>query len=363
MDRAGIETWLMHVLRNIDRDRFQMDFLVHSDAPGDYDDEIRALGSRVIPCLSPSKPWRYARNFRRILRQNGPYDVVHSHVHHFSAYLLWLASQYGVKNRVAHSHSDTSSVDAKVNFARRLYLDTSENILKKYATTGLAASKKAAIALYGPDWESNPRLRIFHYSIDLSPFERQIDSVTFRREIGIPSDAFIMGHVGRFQPMKNHKFLVEVFQEVRNRNSNAHLLLVGDGPLRSEVEDQVEQLGLSNYVHFTGLQQDIPKFMMGAMDAFVMPSIYEGLPMVGIEMQAAGVPFVLSDAISDELDVIPELSCRLSLDQTAQTWADSILQIEKNKPAISPQQSLSIVKSSSFNIDNSVKELEQIYGS
>ncbi len=363
MDRAGAETWLMHVLRNIDRERFQVDFLVHSDAAGDYDDEIRALGSKVIPCLSPSKPWLYARNFRRILRQHGPYDVVHSHVHHFSGYLLWLASQYGVKNRVVHSHSDTSLTEANAGVARRLYLNTARTLLEKYATTGLAASKEAAVALFGPNWESNPRWRILHCSIDLSPFERQIDSVALRKEIGIPDDAFVMGHVGRFQAMKNHAFLVEVLQEVRNRNSNAHLLLVGDGPLRSEIEAKVKQLDLSKYVHFVGVQKDIPQFMMGAMDVFVMPSIFEGLPMVGIEMQAAGLPFVLSDAISDELDIIPELSCRLSLDQTVEEWADSILQIEKNQPTISQQKILSIVKNSSFNIRESIKDLEEIYGS
>ena len=363
MNRAGVETWLMHVLRNIDRERFQVDFLVHSDAVGDYDAEIRALGSNVIPCLSPSNPLRYARNFRRILRQHGPYDVVHSHVHHFSGYLLWLASQYGVKNRVSHSHSDTSLVEANAGFARRLYLNTAQSLLKKSATTGLAASKEAAIALYGADWESNPRWRILHCSIDLSPFERPVDSVAFRQEIGIPANAFVMGHVGRFQPMKNHTFLVKVFQEVRKRNANAHLLLIGDGPLRASIEEMVAQLELSDYVHFAGVQTDIPQFMVGAIDVFVMPSIFEGLPVVGIEMQAAGLPFVLSDTIAHELDIIPELSNRLSLDQPIEQWADAILRIERDKTKISPQQSLSVVQNSSFNIKNSIKELEAIYGS
>src|SRR5262245_22629351 len=122
MNHAGIETWLMHVLRNIDRDRFRLDFLTHSLKPGAYDEEIRSLGSALHPCLSPSRPSSYARNFRRVLRESGPYDIVHSHVHHFTGYVMWLSRKAGVPVRVAHSHSDTARKDAASSFLRRSYL-------------------------------------------------------------------------------------------------------------------------------------------------------------------------------------------------------------------------------------------------
>lgn len=361
MDRGGVETWLMHALRNIDREQFQMDFLVHSEVAGNYDDEIRALGSKVIPCLSPSNPLLYARNFRRILQEYGPYDIVHSHVHYFSGYVLWLASRCGIATRLAHSHNDTLPAEIGAKAARRFYLNVTGKLIKIYATRGLAASEKAAVALYGSDWKKDPRWEILHYSIDLAPFERCVDSSSLRESLGIPKDAFVIGHVGRFHLQKNHVFLIKIFQEIRNHNSNAHLLLVGDGPLRTSIENMVEQLGLSDYVHFLGIRKNIPEIMMGAMDVFVMPSLFEGLPVAGIEMQAAGLPFVLSDVISHELDKIPTLSCRLSLDKSAAVWADSILQIEKNKPAITPQESLAIIEESSFNINTSIKKLRSVY--
>src|SRR5690242_11069048 len=121
MNRGGVETWLMHVLRHIDRDRFQIDFLVHTTQPCDYDDEIRRLRSTIIPCLDHFRPWLYASNFRHILREYGPYDVVHSHVLHYSGYILRLARQAGVPVRVAHSHLDTSPFQSKLPFLRRVY--------------------------------------------------------------------------------------------------------------------------------------------------------------------------------------------------------------------------------------------------
>src|SRR5688572_4535103 len=108
MNRGGIETWLMHVLRHIDRRHFQVDILVATEQPGDYDQEARALGARILPCLRPRRPWAYARNFRRIVRTHGPYDVVHSHVRHFSSYVVRLAARAGIPVRLVHSHSDTS---------------------------------------------------------------------------------------------------------------------------------------------------------------------------------------------------------------------------------------------------------------
>lgn len=133
MNRGGVETWLMHVLRHIDRDRFQMDFLVHTTKPCDFDDEIRALGSQVIPCLHPSRPFVYARNLRRLLREHGPYDVVHSHVHHYSGWTLRIAHQAGVPVRVAHSHSDTFSVQAAAGLVRRGYLRLMRTLIHRHA--------------------------------------------------------------------------------------------------------------------------------------------------------------------------------------------------------------------------------------
>src|SRR5208337_2567617 len=133
MNRAGTETWLMHLLRNIDREQYRMDFLVHTAQRFEYGEEIEALGSRIIPCLHPLKPWSYARNFMRILTEHGPYHVVHSHVHNFSGLPLYLARLAGVPVRIAHSHNDTSRSDGGARPARLAYLRLTSRLIRTNA--------------------------------------------------------------------------------------------------------------------------------------------------------------------------------------------------------------------------------------
>ena len=213
MDRGGVETWLMHVLRKIDRERFKMNFLVHTTKPCAYDGEIRALGSEIIPCLYPSRPWVYVGNFLRILRERGPFDVVHSHVHHFSGFVLKLAQRAGVPIRIAHSHNDTTSAESRSHPTRRLYLGLTERWISRHATLGLAASPKAAASLFGPGWRDCPQRRVLYYGIDLAPFRGVTHRASVREEMNIPADAFLVGHVGRFHEQKNHTFLLEVAAE------------------------------------------------------------------------------------------------------------------------------------------------------
>lgn len=361
MNRAGTETWLMHILRNIDRDHFQMDFLVHTDQPCAYDEEIRALGSKIIPCLDRAKPWLYSRNLKRILRKYGPYDIVHSHVHHFSGYILWLAKQVGVPIRIAHSHNDTFEVDAHASFLRRVYTTLMKGFIQSHATTGLAASRVAALALFGDDWENNPRWQVLYCGIDLTPFKTPVDGLVLRQELGIPEDAFVIGHVGRFEAQKNHLFILEIAALVAKKEPTMRLLLIGDGILRPIIEEKVKQMGLTHYVIFAGLRSDVPQVMQSVMDIFLLPSFHEGLPVVGIEAQAAGIPFILSDVITEELDRVKPLIKRLNLSQGASEWAKAVLESPSLK-SLSPQgESLTIMESSSFDIAYSVQDLTKIY--
>jgi glycosyltransferase involved in cell wall biosynthesis len=361
MNRAGTETWLMHILRNIDRDRFQIDFLVHTDQPCSYDDEVRSLGSQIIPCLSSSKPWLYARNFKRILDEKGPYDIVHSNVHHFSGYVLWLAKQAGVPIRIAHTHNDTSEVDANVSFLRRLYLNLMKGAISRYATLGLAASRLAAASLFGQNWSEDPRWRVLYFGVDLTPFKTPVDGQVLRREIGIPNDAFVVGHVGRFIEQKNHLFLLEIAAAVVQQKPLTRFLLVGDGSRRPVIEEKIQQLGLTPYVILAGLRSDVPQLMQSVMDVFLLPSFHEGLPVVGIEAQAAGLPFILSDVITEELDRVKPLIKRLSLSQSASEWAKCVLESPSLK-SLSPQsESLTSMENSPFNIAYSVQDLSKIY--
>ena len=358
MNPGGIETWLINVLRSIDRSRFQIDFLVHTDQQCFYDEEIRALGGRVIPCLNLS-PWQYSRNFSKILQQEGPYDVVHAHVHHFSGLVLKLAYQAGVPIRISHSHTSTSGVKLKI--ARKLYLALMNRWVRLYSTVGLAASSQAAADLFGSNWQQDPRYQILFCGIDITPFKQNLDRFTIRAELGIEPETLVIGHVGRLEAPKNHQFSIEIAAEVAKQQPNLCLLLVGEGSLRFQLEEQVRELGLGDRTIFTGGRSDVARLMLGAMDVFVMPSLYEGLGLALVEAQAAGLPCIVSDVIPSEADLVGDLICRLPLSTAPAIWAKMILEMQHK--SLSPSTVLSIVENSNFNLTISNQKLIKIYQS
>jgi glycosyltransferase involved in cell wall biosynthesis len=327
---------------------------------GQYDQEIRRLGSQIIPCPHPQRPWVYSPSFKHLLHQHGPYDIVHSHVHHFSGYVLRLAQQVGVPVRIAHSHLDVAAQETEVGYLRRLYLNLMRVWITKYATAGLGCSHEAAADLFGADWESDPRWQILYCGIDLAPFQEIIDAADVRAELSIPADALVIGHVGRLAHQKNHQFLIEIAAIVAERHPNLYLLLVGDGPLRSGIEHQAAQLGLRHRVIFTGVRSDVSR-LMAAMDVFVMPSFHEGLPVAAIEAQAAGLPLVLSDVISKEVEVVKPMVQRVSLSQPASVWADIVLATPRASTRLNRAEQQSSLANSAFNITNSVQALKKVY--
>lgn len=362
MTRGGIETWLMHVLRHIDRARFQMDFLVHTTEPCSYDDEVRSLGSRIISCPRVSQPLLYGSDFKRILRENGSYDIVHSHVQHFNGYVLRLAKEAGVPIRISHSHNDTSILEAKASPARKLYFSLTKWWISRYATIGLAVSRQSARSLFGYHWEKDPRWQVFYCSVDLTPLRHQaVDREAVRAELGISKTAFVIGHVGRFQEQKNHEFILSIASCLVKKDADICLLLVGDGVLRTEIKEKVDRMNLTDCIILAGVRSDVPRLMLAAMDLFLMPSLHEGLPLVLLEAQAAGLPCIFSDVITQEVDmVIPSLQ-RISLSQTASEWSDAILTTKKAKPKITQTQAYQSIEQSSFNIHKSIKQLEALY--
>jgi glycosyltransferase involved in cell wall biosynthesis len=361
MNRGGIETWLMHILRHIDRDRYQMDFLVHTSEPCAYDDEIRALGSKVIPCLNSSRPWLYAHNFQRILNECGPYNIVHSHVHHFSGFVLRLAEKSGVPVRIAHCHNNSSPVEANANLQRRFYLNLMKALIKRHASLGLGCSQLAAADLFGSDWKVDPKWQLFYCGIDILPFQQPIDALKIRTQLSIPTNAFVIGHVGRFQEQKNHQFLLKIFAEVANRESQVYLLLLGEGPLRANIEQQALQMGISDRVIFAGSRSDIPQLMMGAMDVLLLPSLHEGLPIVGIEAQTARLPLIMSDVITDEFHKIEPLVIKIALSQPVEVWANAVLAARNKRSKVATAECLTAMLNSEFNITNCIKILTKTY--
>jgi glycosyltransferase involved in cell wall biosynthesis len=363
LDQGGIETWLMHVLRGLDRQQVAMDFLIHAEHDCAYAEEVRRLGGRIFVCPYPERPWRYARDFCRIVRRYGPYDIVHSHVHHFSGYVLYLAKCFGITSRIAHSHNDTTVAEQGHSRWRQYYLAGMRWAIQQYATLGLACSEEAGADLFGRSWGDDRRWQTIYYGIRLPNAVPATRNVDLRGNLGIPANAFVIGHVGRLVEQKNHDFLLEIAAELVKQHAQLRLLLIGQGELQPHLTQRIAELGLGGHVMLLGTRSDILPLMRDVMDIFVFPSRHEGLGIVLLEAQAMGLPCVISDVIPAAVDVIPEIVQRVSLDQAPVTWANAISNWRHYKQMIDADGAMAELQRSPFNIAVSQQCLLTFYQS
>lgn len=253
--------------------------------------------------------WTMYKLFKR-----GHYDVVHCHLDwYMNSYVCFLAMLAGVKKRIAHHHQaySVSALSQAEGPNRMSFRALTRNLLcalmripcKMFATHWLACGEAAAINGWGNFAVAKGHVTILPNAIDPDRFKfSEISRKEIRAKYGIKDDDFVIGHVGRFFPQKNHEFLIDVFKEVRNNKPNAKLLLLGDGPLRDKVRQKVESLGISEYVLFAGLQKD-PAPFYSAMDVFAFPSLWEGLGIVLLEAQYNGLPCVVSEVVPREVEI------------------------------------------------------------
>lgn len=360
LNRGGIETWFMHMLRAMDRQTVALDVVVHTEEEGEFEGEVRALGASVFHCPTPTNPLQYARDLRAVLKSNGPYQVAHSHVYDFSGYVLRIAGNAGVPVRIAHSHTDRLLRMPLDGCLRRVTLPLQRYWIRRYATVLLGASEQAAQSLFGTRQHHTIRSEVLLYGIDLSQYGASPKSSALRDKWGISNETLVVGHVGRFDSSKNQRFAVDVFSELIHQGLTARLLLVGDGASRQQVEQHVNHLGLVDKVIFTGIRGDVPELMQSVMDVLLFPSKYEGLGLVLVEAQAAGLPCIYSDAIPVEADVVPQLLTRLSLNQRPSVWAKAICHA-RSSSQLSRAQALQAVSKSAFNVTRSVDALQNLY--
>ncbi len=361
LERGGISVWLMTVLRHIDRERYRMDFFVHTGRHCAYDDEARSLGTRLINCPDWKAPLAYSRRFARALKDYGPYDVVHAHPHYFSGINLMVAAWQGVPVRIAHSHHwEVRRSEQNESPFKRLYYCGMARLIDRYATVGLAASRPAAEDLFGDAWRSDPRHRLLFCGIDLAPFHTSYDCAEARAELGIADGMRTIAHVGRFIYQKNHAFVLRVFAEVLKRDTRQILLLIGDGPLEEKARRIACELGVERNVRFVGSRSDVPRLLMTCADVFLFPSLYEGLGLALVEAQAAGLPCVTSD-VPDESVVIDALVRRISLKQPLEMWVEEIFRAYDRRGMVGQPGALKRVEGGRFNILNSIGEIQSIY--
>ncbi len=322
MNRGGIETWLMNVARAVPPGEVRLSFLVHSDRTSDYDGEIRGLGHRVVVCPLGRNPAGYVRRLSRVLRDEGPFDAVHSFTSTFSAVPLAVARAHRVPVRIAHSQTDRRAVVAASGAARRAYSRGATAAILRTMTAGMACTPEAALFLFGRTPAQDDRVRIVPNGIDLAPFAHA--SPSLRAGLGIGPDRLVVGHVGRFVAVKNQRFLVEVARSWRDAGQEVALVLVGEGPDREQVAAAVAEAGLTDRVHLVGLREDVPG-VLADLDVLVLPSLWEGAPITLVEAQASGVPSVVSHAVTGATDAVAGLVTRMPAGAGAPDWARTVL--------------------------------------
>lgn len=348
MQRGGLETMLMNYYRNIDRSKVQFDFLVHRDFEADYDQEILELGGKIhrLPVLNPFGP-DYLKKLDQFYKEHPEYKIVHSHLDCLAGIPLKYAKKNGVPVRIAHAHNSNQTKNLKYPiklFCRR-------NITKN-ANHLFACSEEAGKWMFqGASFE------ILHNAIDAqqyiyNPLSRQ----KVRKEFGFGEDTLVIGHIGRFMPQKNHSFILDIFAEVLKYKSNSRLLLVGEGDLEQEIRKKAAVLNIDAKIIFTGLRSDVPDLLQ-AMDVFLLPSLYEGLPLVIIEAQAAGLPCLISDKVPIECEKTKGLIQPNSLNSSVECWAKMVVNLTKD----GRRNTFEEIKVAEFDIRENAKKLETFY--
>lgn len=349
---GGVESVVMNYYRYIDRTKIQFDFICDDDSTNIPYEEIEKLGGKVILIPPYQKVFKYHNKLKKILKE-GHYKIVHSHINTLSVFSLFAAKCAGVPVRIAHSHSTTNKKEKKKNLLKQLLRPFS----KLFATDYMCCSELAGRWLFGDKEYDKGNVYLLNNAIDLDKFKyNETLRKKKRKELGIKDDTLVIGHIGRFVAQKNHDYLIDIFNEIHKKNNNSVLLLAGQGPLMEEIKNKAKELNLDDSVKLLGQRNDANELYQ-AFDVFLLPSLYEGLPVVGVEAQAAGLLCYLSDDMTKETKVL-DITKFMSLNNTPEEWADNILDDVKKYKRIDVSKEMT---AKNFNIKEEVKRLEKYY--
>lgn len=314
----------MDLYRHIDRNQIQFDFLIHQAQKGYYEEEIGTLGGRVyrVPRFRLYNIGEYKRALREFFESHHEFGAVHGHMTSTAAIYLPIAKKSGIPVTIAHARSAGVDKGAKGVMTRILRMPLSQKCDYMFACSNLAAE-----SVFGKEPVRNKKVEIVPNAIDTAQFAyKQEARERMRRTLSL-EDKFVIGHVGRFHYAKNHEYLLAVFQRIAQRKENAILLLLGEGERMEEMKERAASLGIADKVIFCGNRKETWDYYQ-AMDFFVFPSRFEGLPGTVVEAQCAGLCCLISDTIAEEVKMTKLVSC-LSIEEEAQTWAEYVLAHEK----------------------------------
>lgn len=353
MNRAGAETMIMNIYRNIDRNNVQFDFAVHTKERADYDDEIISLGGRIFrfPEYKVYNAISYKKAWNDFFKEhNGEFCAVHGHLGSSAALYLSVAKKFNVFT-IAHSHN---CVTGLTGILYRILCYPQRFIADAF----FGCSQAAGIDRFGKYVAENPKLYkninngIAAEKYIYNPKIRNDYRNKFRVE-----NKFVIGHIGRLTKVKNHKFLLEIFSEIKKQRNNAVLMLVGRGELETEIRHYAEKLNITKDVVFCSVRDDVSNLLQ-SFDVFVFPSIYEGLPVTILEAQASGLPCVVSYAVPDAAIITPQNFKKLSLKKSAAEWANYVIELYE---AVERTNTYESVVNRNFDVVATAKQLENFY--
>lgn len=351
MDRAGAETMLMNLYRQIDRREVQFDFITFTQEKGDYDDEILSLGGRIFPILANNSIERMFK-LTSFLKKHSEYQIVHAHKLLNNAFHLLAAKQAGIRHRIAHSHNTSNG---KMGVIKKVYEKWALQIINNTATSKIACGELAATYLFG----STDNVMILPNSVNC---QQMIEKAGNNRNFiaqNFNDEGLKIIQVGRLNTVKNHQFTLKIAEELKNRNIDFTLYIIGQGPLESSIKQEIQKKSLSKNVKMLGIRSDITELMASA-DFMIMPSFHEGFPVVLVESQTVGLHAVVSDRVSMEVDLGLGLVEFLPI-SSAKEWADYL---EKpNSKKVFNSAVYQKIRSSGFDVIENSINLSKFYKS
>ena len=359
MLRGGIQSLVIDWVSRFDKQKIHVDFLLLDDGKEyELEQTLKQFGCTIyklngIWIKNPLDFIKYKHSIKKFFEEHHDYRVVHLHSSSKNYLILKYAKMFNIPVRIAHSHNTDFQTK---NLFNKIIGDILKRPLIKYSTDYFACSEIAGEWLFGSKIVKTAKFKVIHNAVDYEKFKFNVKIRSEKRkEFNIANNEILIGNVGRFVPQKNHEFLIEIFNEILKQHDNYKLILVGSGDKENEIKNKVKTLGIEDKVIFAGFRNDV-NLLMQAMDIFLLPSLYEGLPVVGVEAQAAGLPlFTSKDVVTNEVKITNDVFF-IPLSKSAEEWATIISNYK-----ISRKESKNDLISNGYMIEDIIKELEKIY--
>ena len=355
MNQGGIENWLMNLFRIVHKNNIIFDFLVFNSDKGFYDDEIEALGGQILYGGHFNNPLKHIWTVFNILKRRNKYSSVNIH-HIFGATTIVIASHMaGLSNIIMYAHNNLKNNLLDSSLKEKFYIIITKTIIYRFIKKRIAVSSIAGQTHFGCNYTLIP------VGEDFDRFKNPPKYIN-KKDFKIADNEIVITHIGRFNKVKNHHFLIDVIHNLKQKNVNVKCLLIGDGQELNNCKHYVDQKGLSKDVFFLGIRMDIPEILIHISDVFIFPSLHEGFGLAVVEAQAAGLPVICSSSIPNEAIIISNLVIKLDLNLGSKIWAETLMEHYKTSKYFDKKNALDLIIKSSVNIKTTISQLIELWG-